>query len=157
MSDPFTLLRIEPGFFLERAALDTHLRQALSFCHPDRFAGHSEALRREAEEKSCALTQAFADLKDPIKRAHCLLAHLGHTGDLPTMEAAFLAESMLLQEEIEEDPRALMPLLRNRLCEMEDFLEQAFHARDKDAFARHLGHYLVFKRLEEHAHAAATA
>ena len=157
MSDPFALLGVAPGFFLERATLETHLRQALSFCHPDRFAGRSEALRQEAEEKACALTQAFADLKDPVKRAHCLLIYLGHTGELPPLEAAFLAESMLLQEEIEEDPRGLLPLLRNRVCEVEDFLEQAFHASDKDVFARHLGHYLVFKRLEEHAHAAATA
>lgn len=157
MSDAFALLGLTPRFFLERTDLEDHLRRALVACHPDRFTGQEAAAQDAAARKACDLNHAFSTLKDPLKRAHALCALLGHTGDLPPLDSAFLGTSFMLQEEIESDPAQVLEDLTPLITAQEQALEEAFSRKDTASFTSHLGRYCVLKRLQENAHAVATS
>lgn len=157
MSNAFALLGLTPRFFLERTDLEDHLRRALLACHPDRFAGQDAALQDAAARKACDLNHAFSTLKDPLKRAHTLCALLGHTGDLPPLDSAFLGTSFMLQEDIESDPESVLEALIPLIAAQENALDETFTQKDTASFASHLGRYGVLKRLQENAHVAATS
>lgn len=74
--DPFARLGVERRFDLD---LDLLARQHAGFSRafdPQRFASRGPRQQANAKAQSDALSDAFATLRDPIRRAHALLALL---------------------------------------------------------------------------------
>ena len=71
--DYFSFLGLEPKLTLDGAALQRRFYELSRQYHPDRFATKPAQLRREAEEKTALLNDAFRTLKDPVRRAEYVL------------------------------------------------------------------------------------
>jgi molecular chaperone HscB len=69
----FDLFDIAPAFRLDAAVLDRAYRQLQTEVHPDRYAGASDAQRRQALQASARVNEAYRALKDPVRRAQYLL------------------------------------------------------------------------------------
>ena len=98
--DPFDTLGIEPRFQLDlKEAEKRHLELSRTL-HPDRYVGRPASERRLALSKAIEVNQAWRLLRDPVRRAQCLLARggvdAGETG------------------EIQSDPELLMEMMEQR-------------------------------------------
>jgi molecular chaperone HscB len=71
--DYFSFFGLEPKLKLDGARLQRRFYELSRQYHPDRFATQSADLRREAEEKTALLNDAFRTLKDPVERAEYVL------------------------------------------------------------------------------------
>lgn len=74
MFDPFAVLGLPRTYALDLKTLEKSYFEAQRKSHPDQFAGASFAIKQEASQKSAALNQAYVTLKDPLRRAECLLS-----------------------------------------------------------------------------------
>lgn len=104
----FELLGLAPAFAVDGAALDRAYRELQAKVHPDRFAGAPDAERRAAMQWSVRANEAYAALKDPLKRAVHLLELRGidiGAENNTAMEPAFLMAQMEWREAA-EDARA---------------------------------------------------
>jgi molecular chaperone HscB len=101
--DPFAVLELPVRFDLDSAALEKAYLEASRRTHPDFFA-HDPVAYEQAQERSAALNAAYTTLKDPYRRAECLLNRLGGPSAQAVRDAdpAFLAEVLEIREEIEE-------------------------------------------------------
>lgn len=149
--DPFALLGITPSFKIDKKNLEKSHRTLQLAVHPDRFVGKSPSQKQDALTASCEISQAYVSLRTPIARAHALLALLGHTGELPPLEGAFLQESFTLQEEVLESTPAqsqsLKSLLLAKLDQEETCIEDSFQSKNVEEFTQALGRYQVLSRL----------
>ena len=112
--DYFAVLNTERCFDVERQTLAAAYKAQMVLCHPDRFAGASEAEQGEAQRRSAAVTHAYSVLRRPHSRASHLLQLLGAgwEHEPPSAEAAgqqselvsmpFLMSVMEWREQIEE-------------------------------------------------------
>ena len=103
--DPFTLFGLPPRMTLDRAALDERWRRLQGEVHPDRFAAEGAAAQRVAMQWAVRVNEAYAILKDPLRRAECLCGLRGvpvqaerHT-DMP---AGFLMQQMAWREALDD-------------------------------------------------------
>jgi molecular chaperone HscB len=103
--DPFETLGIAPRFDLDLAELEARHRDLSRALHPDRHAGKTPAERRHALGKAIEVNAAFRQLKDPLSRAHALLASLGHRtpeGQEPKPPTELLMDMMEQREALAE-------------------------------------------------------
>lgn len=102
-SSHFELFGLAPGFSLDAARLEQAFRALQSRVHPDKFATAADADRRAAMQWAVRANEAYATLKDPLKRAMHLLelrgADLG-VEDNTAMEPAFLVAQMEWREAV---------------------------------------------------------
>ncbi|MFO1414946.1 MAG: Fe-S protein assembly co-chaperone HscB [Burkholderiales bacterium] len=101
----FELFDLPPRFRLDAGALDAAYRQLQSAVHPDRHAQGDDAQRRVALQASARVNEAYAALKDPVRRAQYLLALHGvdAVGETDTALPFDFLEAQLERREAAED------------------------------------------------------
>jgi molecular chaperone HscB len=105
MTDAFDMLGIEPRFDVDIAAAEERHRLLSGALQPDRYAGKPPAERRMALGRAIEVNSAWRVLRDPIKRAECLLARAGipvGESQEPKPSPALLMEMMEVREELAE-------------------------------------------------------
>jgi len=70
----FQLFGLPERYQVDAPALDAAYRALQSEVHPDRFAGAGEAEQRLALQSSARVNEAYATLRDPVRRAQYLLS-----------------------------------------------------------------------------------
>lgn len=101
----FELFDLAPAFDMDVARLDQAYRAMQSRVHPDKFATAASADRRAAMQWAVRANEAYAVLKDPLKRAVHLLELRGidlGAENNTAMEPAFLMEQMEWREAVED-------------------------------------------------------
>jgi len=112
--DHFTLFGLAPRFALDRAALDARWRALQGEVHPDRFASEGAAAQRVAMQWALRVNEAYAVLKDPLKRGAYLCELRGApiaAENNTAMPAAFLMQQMEWREAL-DDARGLAAVQR---------------------------------------------
>ena len=112
--DHFTLFGLAPRFALDRAALDARWRALQGEVHPDRFAAEGAAAQRVAMQWALRVNEAYAVLKDPLKRGAYLCEMRGApiaAENNTAMPAAFLMQQMEWREQL-DDARGLAAVQR---------------------------------------------
>jgi molecular chaperone HscB len=103
--DDFTLFGLPQRMALDRAALDGQWRARQAHAHPDRFVSEGAAAQRVAMQWAVRINQAYARLKDPLKRAAYLCelrgVHIDATSNT-AMPPAFLMQQMAWREALED-------------------------------------------------------
>lgn len=135
MSDPFALLGLPQQYPLDPKALEKAYFEAQKKTHPDHFARATAEERTQASQLSTCVNQAYALLKDPLKRAEYLLKE----ADIEpfTHDPLFLGQVMEWQEQrgdgkdIEEELDQINKILF-------ETLEQAFKEKDYETAGRSL-------------------
>jgi molecular chaperone HscB len=103
--DDFELFGMARSFAIDRAELDARRRALQGEVHPDRFAASDAAVRRAAMESAVRVNEAYARLKDPLKRAAYLCALAGFpigAEDNTAMPIDFLQRQMAWREALDE-------------------------------------------------------
>ena len=104
-SNDFEIFGIEPGFAVDRDALDARWKDLQREAHPDRFATADAQAQRQAMQWSVRINEAYQRLKDPLKRAAYLCEMHGapiQAENNTAMPAAFLMQQMQWREDLEE-------------------------------------------------------
>lgn len=104
-SDDFELFGLPRRHALERTELDARWKALQAAAHPDRHAAAGDAARRVAMQWAVRVNEAYARLKDPLKRAAYLCELHGATIDAENntaMPAAFLMHQMRWREALDE-------------------------------------------------------
>lgn len=70
----FATLGVSPTFAINLDALAASYRQLQSAVHPDRFVNATDSEKRIAMTRAVAVNDAYATLRDPVRRAMHLLA-----------------------------------------------------------------------------------
>jgi molecular chaperone HscB len=122
----FELFGLPVGFIVDGSELSTRYRELQKVVHPDRFAAAGEASQRLSLQSATLVNEAYATLKDPLKRAQYLLSLKGieldgkeHTLNDP----AFLMQQMELREALAavadaRDPYAELDRLLREIGDM---------------------------------------
>jgi molecular chaperone HscB len=101
----FALFGLPVAFGIDAAALDAGWKRMQRTVHPDRFARADDAQKRLALQWSTLINEAYAVLKDPLRRAEYLCGLAGVPVDAQSntrMPADFLELQMRLREELSE-------------------------------------------------------
>lgn len=157
-ADDFALLGLPRRFALDRATLDERWKQLQRQTHPDRFATQGAAAQRVAMQWSVRVNEAYARLKDPIKRAAywCELHGVPVRADSNTaMPPDFLMQQMQWREALDEasDEAAVQALLddvrqtRDRL--LADLAQAIDHRQDAQAAVGHVRALMFVERFAE--------
>lgn len=104
MQNHFELFGLEPGFALDRVALERAYREIQGRIHPDRFAHAGDAERRASMQWTTRVNEAYRVLQNPLERARHLLELNGVDVALETntaMPVEFLQRQMALRESLE--------------------------------------------------------
>jgi molecular chaperone HscB len=104
-SNDFEIFGIEPGFAVDRDALDARWKDLQREAHPDRFATADAQAQRQAMQWSVRISEAYQRLKDPLKRAAYLCEMHGapiQAENNTAMPAAFLMQQMQWHEDLED-------------------------------------------------------
>ena len=112
--DHFTLFGLPPRFALDRSALDARWRALQGEVHPDRFTSEGAAAQRVAMQWALRVNEAYAVLKDPLKRGAYLCELRGApiaAENNTAMPAAFLMQQMEWREQL-DDARGLAAVQR---------------------------------------------
>ncbi len=104
-STDFELFDIPAQFSQDRAILDSRWKELQREAHPDKFAAQGAAAQRVAMQWSVRINEAYARLKDPLKRAIYMCELNGapinaHTNT--TMPPAFMMMQIEWREALEE-------------------------------------------------------
>lgn len=75
--DHFALFGLAPRFAIDTAALEAAYRDLQSRVHPDRFAAASAPERRVAMQWAARANEAYATLREPLRRAAYLCEQRG--------------------------------------------------------------------------------
>jgi molecular chaperone HscB len=103
--DDFTLFGLPERFALDRSALDARWRDLQAVAHPDRFAHEGVAAQRIAMQWAVRINEAYARLKDPLRRAAYLCERRGAAIDAErntAMPAEFLNQQMHWREALDD-------------------------------------------------------
>ena len=103
--DDFKLFGLPQQQALDRAALDATWRRLQSEVHPDRFAAQGAAAQRVAMQWAVRVNEAYARLKDPMRRAAYLCELRGAPIDAErntAMPAGFLMQQMQWREALDD-------------------------------------------------------
>ena len=119
----FELFGLPVGFRLYTAQLAARYRELQKVVHPDRFAAADAGSQRLSLQGATLVNEAFATLKDPLKRAQYLLALRGVEQDPQKStlnDPAFLMQQMELREALAavssaQDPRARLDALLDEI------------------------------------------
>lgn len=102
---PFELFGLKPAFKVDLEALHAAHERAILQVHPDRFADRPAAERRVAEQWASRINEAYAVLKDPVKRAVWLCEAAGRSVGAETntrMPMDFLMQQMAWREAMDD-------------------------------------------------------
>lgn len=101
---PFEIFGLAQSYAVDGARLDATYRELSRWVHPDRFVSRGVEEVEAAVRASAALNQAYAILRDPVRRADQLLAQLGgpSASAMRDVPAGFLMAVMELREAIEQ-------------------------------------------------------
>lgn len=131
MTDPFSILGLDPKLDLDLRAAEERHRELSRALHPDKHATLPAAQRRMALGRAIEVNEAWRAIKDPIRRAEALFARLGvphgETSE-PKAPPELLMEMMEAREELSEATRKKDLSLIERL-------EQAMKEREKKTLA----------------------
>jgi molecular chaperone HscB len=100
----FELFGLEPNFFVDQKDLSNKLKRLLQSAHPDRHAQGGSQQQMLAMQKTTRLNDAFAVLKDPVRRAQYLLLlikDIDTTQDHTINDPEFLMQQLELREELD--------------------------------------------------------
>ena len=100
----FELFGLEPNFFIDQNDLSSKLKRLLQSTHPDRHTQGGSQQQMLAMQKTTRLNDAFAVLKDPVKRAQYLLLvvkDIDTTNDHTVNDTEFLMQQLELREELD--------------------------------------------------------
>jgi len=134
--DHFTLFGLPPRFALDRSALDARWRALQGEVHPDRFTSEGAAAQRVAMQWALRVNEAYAVLKDPLKRGAYLCEMRGApiaAENNTAMPAAFLMQQMEWREAL-DDARGLAAVRRldDEIARQEsELLERLQHLLDE--------------------------
>jgi len=101
----FLLFGLPERHALDRARLDERRRALQSEVHPDRFTAEGAAAQRVAMQWAVRVNEAYARLKDPLRRAAYLCEQRGVPIDAErntAMPAAFLMRQMQWREALDD-------------------------------------------------------
>lgn len=104
-ANDFVLFGLQPGFALDRQAVDARWKQLQREVHPDRFAAQGQAAQRVAMQWSVRINEAYSRLKDPLKRAAywCELQGSPVNAESNTaMPSDFLMQQMAWREALDD-------------------------------------------------------
>lgn len=101
----FALFGLPVSFSVDNAGLEAGWKRMQRTVHPDRFARADDAQKRLALQWSTLINEAYAVLKDPLRRAEYLCGLAGVSVDAHSstrMPEDFLEVQMRLREELSE-------------------------------------------------------
>ena len=104
-STDFELFGVPQQFSQDKAVLDARWKELQRYAHPDRHATQGAAALRIAMQWSVRINEAYARLKDPLRRAAYLCELAGVVlgeHDNTAMPAAFLMQQMQWRESLDE-------------------------------------------------------
>ena len=104
-SDDFALFGLPELFALDEADLAQRRRTLLAQVHPDRFATGGASAQRVAMQWAVRVNEAYARLKDPLKRAAYLCELHGSpigAEDNTAMPPEFLMQQMAWREALDD-------------------------------------------------------
>lgn len=107
--DDFTLFDLPARHALQRSDLDQRWRNLQAATHPDRFAAEGAAAQRLAMQWAVRVNEAYARLKDPLRRAAYLCELRGTPIEAErntSMPTSFLMQQMQWREALEDAPDA---------------------------------------------------
>jgi molecular chaperone HscB len=138
--DDFTLFGLPQRMALDRAALDRQWRALQATAHPDRFVSEGAAAQRVAMQWAVRINEAYARLKDPLKRAAYLCELRGVPIDATSntaMPPAFLMQQMVWREALDEaaDAAAVEALDEQVADEQSTLLQRLEQTLDEQADA----------------------
>ena len=99
----FATFDLTPTFAIDVASLSSRYRDLQTAVHPDRFVNAADAEKRIAMERAVQINEAFATLRDPVRRAMHLLSLYGINGldaNDTSMPVDFLMEQVEWREAI---------------------------------------------------------
>lgn len=102
-TDSFELFGVQRRFVQDAGLLDARWRALQSEVHPDRFASEGAAARRIAMQWAIRVNEAYAALKDPLRRAAHLCELHGvqiNAENNNSMPSAFLMQQMEWRESL---------------------------------------------------------
>lgn len=107
--DHFARLGLEAAVDLDREALEANYLERSARAHPDRHQAAGEGAQRRAMEHASAINEAYAVLRDRVKRAEYLVKLGGidldssaEVGGAPKPSQAFLMDMIERREALEE-------------------------------------------------------
>ena len=159
--DDFKLFGLEPGFSLDRAALDERWKTLQRQAHPDRFAAQGAAAQRVAMQWSVRINEAYQRLKDPLKRAAywCELNAAPIQAHSNTaMPPAFLMQQMEWREALDDadGATAIEALLKETETARRALLEQLARTidglRDAISAAQQVRALMFVERFDDELH-----
>jgi len=104
-SDDFELFGLPRRSAQDRAQIDACWKALQAQVHPDRFAAEGGAAQRVAMQWAVRVNEAYARLKDPLRRAAYLCELQGapiNAENNTAMPAAFLMQQMAWREALDE-------------------------------------------------------
>ena len=104
-SSDFELFELSEQFEQDRATIDTRWKDLQRQAHPDKFVAQGGAAQRLAMQWSVRINEAYARLKDPLKRAAYLCELHGapiQAENNTAMPSAFLMQQMQWREALED-------------------------------------------------------
>ena len=122
----FELFGMPVGFLLDGAELAARYRELQKVVHPDRYAAAGQQSQRLSLQGATLVNEAYATLKDPLKRAQYLLGLKGidiAAGNHTLNDPGFLMEQMELREGLagvrdSADPQARLDELLREISGM---------------------------------------
>ena len=135
----FEVFSLPVSFHLENQSLVKAYRELQSQYHPDRHSGGSDAERRQAQQLTSILNEAYETLRSPLKRAGYLLqlkgidpeennqSHLGNEFLLQQMELREALEQLVAAEDAEGLERLKKEVTGLQQQQLQSFA-QAFEA-----------------------------
>jgi molecular chaperone HscB len=126
-SDDFALFGLPERFALDEAELSDRRRTLLAQVHPDRFATGGASAQRVAMQWAVRVNEAFARLKDPLKRAAYLCELRGApigAEDNTAMPPEFLMQQMAWREA--PDDASTRPAVAALASDLEAHRRQAY-------------------------------
>lgn len=136
--DHFSLFGLEPRFAIDEAELEGAFRDLQSRVHPDRFAGASAPERRVAMQWAARANEAYATLRNPLRRAAYLCERRGakiEAESNTSMPVEFLMQQMEWRESLAEssgDAQALGRLIREVEARRQDLITGLTQALDQN-------------------------
>lgn len=101
----FELFGLPGQFHLDLSELALRYRDLQRVVHPDRFSNSGDQEKRVAMQGATLVNEAYATLKDPLKRAQYMMGLKGINADgenLTTSDGEFLMQQMQLREALAE-------------------------------------------------------
>ena len=122
----FELFGMPVGFMLDTNELAGRYRELQKVIHPDRFAASGEYSQRLSLQGATLVNEAYATLKDPLRRAQYLLQIRGLDPDPQDRnldDPAFLMQQMELREALAAvrdaaDPHSRLEALLREIGDM---------------------------------------